>query len=218
VQPVTSNGMFTRKISAFMITKATKNFGLFYLCVTATLASGQGGVRTPCTTWGWIEIEVPIALVSNGCGGMTPSNWINRKEIEMLDTRDLGSGIVVNFRNPCNFRDAAYKGLTVKNPLTNLVESTRHWTRKMVDDRFKQELVLTCSKLAEIGIKNRTMLLALPKALSACNVWTERYYAAVRTVGEFFFDADPTLPGDQIIYAGHLADSGYPFGVERDNS
>lgn len=215
---VTSNGVFTRKISAHVFTKGTKNFGPFYLCATAVLASGKKDVRAPCTKWIWVPIEVPIAYVANGCGGMTPSNWVNKKEIEMLDTKDLGSGITISFRNACNFHDAGYKGLTVKNPTTGKVESTRHWTRKMVDERFKQEILLACASLAKIGLKNRTILLALPSALPACNVWAERYYFAVRKVGSFFFDADPTKAGNQGKYLGFSQNSGYPSKVGRDIS
>jgi len=215
---VAANGVYTKKISAHVFTAGTKNYGPFYLCMTEVLASGQKEIRSPCTTWTWVSIEVPIAYVSNGCGGMTPSDWVNKKEIQMLDTQDLGSGITVNFRNACNFHDAAYKGLTVKNPTTGKVESTRHWTRKIVDDRFKQEILMVCASLAKIGLKNSTILMALPTAIPACNVWAERYYFAVRTVGRLFFDADPTKPGNQQIYIEHLPDAGYPYGVKRANT
>lgn len=215
---VSSNGVFTKKISAHVFTKGSKNFGPFYLCATAVLASGKKDVRTPCTKWMWVSIEVPIAYVSNGCGGMTPSDWVNKKEIQMLDTQDLGSGIVVSFRNACNFHDAGYKGLTVKNPSTGKVESTRHWTRKIVDDRFKQEILMACASIAKLGLKDRKILLAMPTAIPACNVWAERYYFAVRSVGTHFFDADPTMPGNQGMYLGFSANSGYPANVGRDIS
>jgi hypothetical protein len=210
---VTSNGVFTRKISAHVFKAGTKNYGPFYLCVTEVLASGKKEDKAPCSKWMWVPIEVPIAYVSNGCGGMTPINWVNKKEIEMLDTRDLGGGIIISFRNACNFHDAGYKGLTVKNPSTGKVESTRHWTRKIVDDRFKQEILMACANLAKLGLKDSKILMALPTALPACNVWAERYYFAVRTVGHLFFDADPTMPGSQGIYTPI---SGHPSNVGRD--
>ncbi len=215
---VSANGVFTRKISAHVFTKGTKNYGPFYICVTEVLASGKKDVRAPCTKWIWVPIEVPIAYVSNGCGGMTPSDWVNKKEIQMLDTQDLGGGIIVSFRNACNFHDAGYKGLTVKNPSIGKVESTRHWTRKIVDDRFKQEILMTCANLAKLGLKDRKILLALPTAIPACNVWAERYYFAVRSVGALFFDADPTVPGNQGMYVTLPPSSGYPYNIGRDIS
>ena len=53
----------------------------------------------------------------------------------------------------------------------------------------------------------------------SCLDWAERYYTAVRLVGDVFYDADPTKLGIQTLYTD-VSWLGIPFGpgIARNNS
>lgn len=208
---ITANGTYTRLIPAPVFAKTTKSHGPFYLCANAQLAKGDVEPKAPCSQWSWMAIEVPIAYVSNGCGGMTGSTIIDNAQKTVLDKRKIG-GVVVDFRDACNIHDAGYSGVTVKNLfLKNTMVDYKNKSRALVDLMFKSDLSTRCVKY--FGTPSKA------KYLSTCLTWAQRYYTAVRLVGKSFYDTDPTKPGIQTEFVENVI-AGLPvgFGVERSNA
>ena len=214
--PVSANGTFTRQVPAPVFTKLTKNYGPFYLCATEQLVSGSAESKAPCSKWHWIPIEVPIAYVSNGCGGQTGVNILDKSQTKWLDTQKF-AGITVVFKDACNVHDAAYSGVAVKDVfLKNKVVDYARWTRALIDSQFLSELQQACAKyLAPSAGTNPKVAAAIPDCLN----WANRYYKAVRLVGNNFYDVNPVEKGIQGMYV-ESPNLGLPygFGVRRDNA
>lgn len=213
---ISANGNLTRQVPAPVFTKITKNYGPFYLCATEQLASGAAEPKAPCSKWHWIPIEVPIAYVSNGCGGQTGVNVVDKSQTKWLDTQKF-AGISVVFKDACNIHDAAYSGVAVKDVfLKNKVVDYMRWTRALIDSQFLSELQQACAKyLAPSAGTNPKVAAAIPDCLN----WANRYYKAVRLVGGNFYDANPVEKGIQGLYV-ESPNLGVPygFGVRRDNA
>lgn len=205
---VTESGVFTRLVPAPVFRKSDKSFGPFYLCATEQLVSGFQESGAPCSQWTYIPIEVPLSLVSNGCGGMTGIGFIDKLQKGFLDKQTLAPGVTVDFRKACNVHDAGYSGLTVKDPIRNVI-GIYHWSsRAWVDLQFRTELKTLCTRL--LTKPNSTSL------RTKCEALADRYYNVVRKAGYLFYDVNPAKPGDQISYVENSV--GYPIKVKRDNA
>lgn len=210
---VTANGTFSRKIPAPLFTKTTKNYGPFYLCASERLASGKAELKAPCAQWKWIAIEVPIAYVSNGCGGMTGIDLIDKAQAKLLNTRKF-NGVVISYKDACDVHDAAYSGVVVRDKFFKKVINYLRWTRGLIDSRLELDIQQLCIKRFDPTKVSATLV----TLLSPCISMAHRYYLAVRAVGRAFFDANPAKPGIQSVYEDPLDPIGpYGFGVERDN-
>jgi hypothetical protein len=212
--PVSVNGTFTRQVPAPVFTKLSGNYGPFYLCATEQLVSGAVEPKAPCSKWHWIPIEVPIAFVSNGCGGMTGVHFVDSTETKLLDKRTF-AGVVVSFKEACDIHDAAYSGVVVKDVfLKNTVVNYKQWPRTLVDSQFRTELQQAYAKYLTPSARTNPHVAA---AISECLKWATRYYTAVRLVGGLFYDANPVLRGIQGLYVGN-PNLGLPYGygVKRD--
>ncbi|MDP1711713.1 MAG: hypothetical protein Q8K86_04560 [Candidatus Nanopelagicaceae bacterium] len=211
---VTANGTFTKAEPAPKFLKGEKHFGPFYLCTTSRTATGAKEVRSPCSKWSWIPIEVPIALVSNGCAGETGIAFLKKVESGWLDKQMIG-GMTFDFRDACNVLDAAYRGLTVTDPSTKKVMDFSLWKRQPIDMYFQFDIQMICMKVVsasdESDFKKGT-------TASSCSNWALRYFNAIRAVGFNFFDANPAKPGVQRSYVEPDVLLGLPASVGRDNS
>jgi hypothetical protein len=211
---VTANGTFTKMEPAPKFLTSEKNFGPFYLCVTSKTATGAKDVRSPCSKWSWIAIEVPITSVSKGCAGETGIQFLKKAESGWVD-KQIINGVTFDFRDACNVLDAAYSGLTVKDSITNKVMDFTHWGRTTIDLYFQFDLQMICmqtistSKASEIKKGEMT---------TSCNSWATRYYKALRQVGLNFFDANPAKTGLQTSYVEPNVILGLPGSVGRNNS
>jgi len=209
----TANGTFTRMEPApkFSITK--KDYGPFYLCVTP-VAAGIVNVRPPCETWHWVPIEVPIALVSKGCSGETGFKFLRKVETGWLD-KQIISGLVLDFRDACNVLDAAYSGLTVKDPIMKKVVDFVLMDRSHVDLYFQFDMQMICmTTVSDLNVSD----IKKSNAAASCDKWVTRYYKAIHLVGSNFFDANPAKAGVQMLYVEPDPLLGLPIRVGRNNS
>lgn len=211
---VTANGTFTKMQPAPKFLATETNFGPFYLCVTSRTATGAKDVRSPCSKWHWIAIEVPVTSVSHGCAGETGIKFLRKVESGWVDKRMI-NGLTFDFRDACNVLDAAYSGLTVMDSTVNKVVDFTHWTRKAIDTYFQFDLQMICMQM--VGEAKATDI-KKGEMSTSCNNWVTRYYKAVRQTGLNFFDANPAKPGIQTTYVEPNMLLGLPMSVRRDNS
>ncbi|MDP1719576.1 MAG: hypothetical protein Q8L08_01030 [Candidatus Nanopelagicaceae bacterium] len=200
---VTKDGTFTRKIPAPLFVITTTKFGPFYLCFSTVNSAGAKSSGAPCSNVMWVGIEVPLNRVSNGCGGQLGSKFIDRWMSKEWDSKKIGGETVV-FKPACDAHDAGYSGLTVKNPISGIITDYRTWTRQQVDDFFMMDLQSICMKH--------------PKVVMSCMSFPTKYYGVVRTIGSWFYDADPTIPGITWNYKEVPNRTTAPRNVERDNT
>ena len=195
------------------VKKGKKDYGPFLVCAYFKDIFGNTTAKAPCSASTWIPIEVPLVLVSNGCGGQTGYKKIDEWEKLLLDKRKLGT-IEVDFRPACNLHDAGYSGFTVKQPRTGAVVDYLRIPRYMVDTEFLAEL----SKICEQNFPTGKSDLA---ASTSCFQWAMRYYSAVRMIGKVFYDANPVKFGIQTTYdkpATGTATGAALAGFARSNS
>lgn len=214
VVDVTADGTFTKMEPAPKFLASEKNFGPFYLCVTSKTATGAKDVRSPCSKWSWIAIEVPIKSVSNGCAGETGVKFLKKIESGWVD-KLLINGVLFDFRDACNVLDAAYSGLTVKDSTLNKVTDFTHWGRATIDTYFQFDLQMICMQMVSTS---KATEIKKGEMTTSCNSWATRYFKAVRQAGFNFFDANPAKAGVQTLYVEPNALLGLPIGVGRDNS
>jgi hypothetical protein len=146
-------------------------------------------------------LPVPIASVSNGCGG---GNWKSLVKAQNLlgntssfaDAENLiRHDWPVDFVDACNLHDAGYAGTIVRDKLRGGIKDFRHWTRKQVDEKFLTDMRLLCYRAIP-----RSAPIALDKCLGHgghASIGAESRYDFVRSHGARFFDADLGQPGTQ---------------------
>lgn len=194
------------------VVKGKKNYGPFLVCAYFKDARGNTSPKAPCSDSSWIAIEVPIFLVSNGCGGQTGYKKIDQWEKTLLDERTLGNK-TVDFRPACNAHDAGYSGFTIKNPRTGEVIDYLRYSRNMVDGEFLLDFQKICEK--NFPLDGSDVI-----AAGSCYQWAGRYFSAVSQIGSFFYDANPVLPGIQTKYERPVAGTVGPraVGFKRNNT
>ena len=164
--------------------------GPMFFCVWAENAAGGRSKNSPKSSCARISLVVGIERVSNGCGG---AGWDSIVAIEnyfgnkgTYTDAATGKTYTVNFTKACDLHDAGYGGQAVRDALHgDKVVDYQLWTRAQVDNKFRKDMGLLCTKIP----KNAT------EARKACQE-NIRYWV-VRTFGRLFFDADITKPGVQ---------------------
>lgn len=164
--------------------------------------SGIEFVKRPCTD---VPPVVPIASVSNGCGG---SDWrLVVKVLNFLGNTstyyDTPSGTAnlmarawsVSFRDACDLHDAGYAGAVVRDKLRGGIKDFRRWTRKQVDDKFLADMRFLCER--QIARDQRIVLDKCRGRGGNGSIGSESRYTIVRDHGARFFDADLGRPGTQ---------------------
>lgn len=152
------------------------------------------------------DAVVPIASVSNGCGGAgwralvklqnhlgnTSRFWNSEKGL-IYDPR--ARPYTVDFSAACNLHDAGYAGAIVKDSLRGGIKDFRGWSRKKVDGKFLADMRLLCARQIE-----PSAVYALRNCRSTggnVSVGAVSRFNFVRCFGSSFFDADLELPGTQ---------------------
>ena len=142
--------------------------------------------------------SVPIASVSNGCGG---TGWetlipeLFRNTSEFRDGGPFADSFIVVWTAACNLHDAGYDGAIVRDVINGGIVNYRGWSRKEVDDKFLEDMRLLCRKQIPPERKialSRCLTRDLPISFGA-----ENMHDIVRNKGAGNFDADPTRPGTQ---------------------
>ncbi len=145
---------------------------------------------------------MPIASVSNGCGGagwdsvVAAQNYLGNTSVyRNSNLNPLARKFTVNFKDACDLHDAGYGGAIVKDKLRGGVKDFRKWTRRQVDEKFFADMRLLCQ---------RTIPAAFATALANCmstggnaSFGAESRYNFVRRWGKHFFDADLSKTGTQ---------------------
>ncbi len=170
--------------------------GPLFFCVWASNAAGK---RTPAYhTCKWISLLVPIARVSNGCGGegwdaaVAVENHFGNTGVYIEPPhRERGRDVParrfeVSFVAACNLHDAGYGGQMVEDTINGGIVDYHNWTRKQADDKFQADMSVLCRKKIPASA---------PKARRDCE--QNLRYWAVRKVGDSFFDAGLMQPGTQ---------------------
>lgn len=164
--------------------------------------SGIEFVKSPCTT---VPPTVPIATVSNGCGG-GDREWLVKFQNYLANTStyyDTPSGTVnpgahawsVSFKDACDLHDAGYAGAVVRDKLRGGIKDFRRWTRKQVDDKFLADMRFLCEQ--QIA-KNESIVLEKCRGHGGnASIGAGSRYDFVRQHGSDYFDADLGQPGTQ---------------------
>ena len=164
--------------------------------------SGIEFVKSPCTT---VPPPVPIATVSNGCGG-GDRKWLVKFQNYLANTStyyDTPSGTVnpaahawsVSIKDACDLHDAGYAGAVVRDKLRGGIKDFRRWTRKQVDDKFLADMRFLCEQ--QIA-KNESIVLEKCRGHGGnASIGAESRYDFVRKHGSDYFDADLDKPGTQ---------------------
>lgn len=164
--------------------------------------SGIEFIKRPCTT---VPAPVPIATVSNGCGGGEWKLWV--KFLNFLANTstyyDTPSGTAnlmahqwsVSFKAACDLHDAGYAGAVVRDKLRGGIKDFRRWTRKQVDDKFLADMRFLCEQ--QIAKGERIVLDKCRGHGGNASIGAESRYDFVRKHGDDYFDADLDRPGTQ---------------------
>ncbi len=188
--------------------------GPLYFCVWAEDAAGNRSVddnsdefeeyRSSCA---WIPLVVPVATVSNTCGGegwdavvAVQHYFGNKHTFADSNTNPLAASYEVDFAPACNLHDAGYGGHAVIDTINgNKPLDYRTWSRKQVDAKFLADLRRLCTMQipasAKVARKN------CQARGGNVTVGAEYLFNLVSKIGWNFFDADLTKPGLQKI--GH---------------
>jgi hypothetical protein len=179
--------------------------GPFYICLSATDPAGNTSANAPNSACAWMSIQVSVPLVSNGCGGAQYGAAAESLQNWLLDTKVYG-GETVNFRAACNQHDAGYAGATVADPFLKRVVDFRTWSRKQVDDKFREDLATLCRKYLSRSVSKLDRFrctdgLGLDQIvlteLALKSPGARAYYEGVRAYAKDAFDTNMTIPGVQ---------------------
>jgi hypothetical protein len=186
-------------------------------CLWAVNQKGKESVLKPKSSCAWLSLLVPVAKVSNGCGGGgwgAAGDWVQNYFGNVHTYKDsnvypLAKSYTVNFKAACDLHDAGYNGMTVYDKINNRTIDFRTWTRKRVDDKFWRDMKMLCDdQIREQEDPGVTATVALAKCKGvggAASIGSEWLYNKVRYWGSHFFDADLTRPGHQA--SGHRDNS-----------
>ena len=164
--------------------------GPAFFCIWAENPAGDKSAKAPRSVCKFISMVVPIARVSNGCGG---EGWETVVQAEnyfgntSTYSEPEGGSYTVSFVAACNLHDAGYGGQTVADAINGGVVDFHGWSRRRVDDKFSTDMQTLCKRQIPPSAKT---------ARRDC-LRDGRRYLIVRTVGSQFFDYDPTKAGTQ---------------------
>ena len=164
--------------------------------------SGIEFIKRPCTT---VPRPVPIATVSNGCGGgdwellVKAQNFLGNKstyyDVPNGTANPSARAWSVSFKDACDLHDAGYAGAVVRDKLRGGIKDFRRWTRKQVDDKFLADMRLLCERQIDKG--ERIVLDKCRGYGGNGSIGAESRYDFVRKRGVDYFDADLDQPGRQ---------------------
>jgi len=149
-----------------------------------------------------LATPVPIASVSNGCGGagwasfVKAQNYLGNTSVYRDSNKNpLAAKYTVDFTEACNLHDAGYAGAVVYDKINKRVVDYRKWSRADVDKKFLEDMRTLCRQRIPASAK---------VALDNCLWWggwtsagAHSRFDFVRRWGNHFFDADPYQDGTQ---------------------
>jgi hypothetical protein len=162
---------------------------------------GERFTKTPCSApqdWPALpDALLPIATVSNGCGRGEASlqgKFGDTSTYKDSNVNPFARSYTVNFREACKLHDAGYSGARVRDALHGgVVVDFFTWTRKAVDKKFLEDMVLICE---------RTIPASAATALANCKATggnasfgAGTRYNFVRRFGGLFWKDRPNLRG-----------------------
>lgn len=189
VKSASYSGKATGKKQGWRVGLPADLVGPMFFCVWAKDAQGNKSAGAPRSSCAWIAMAVDIARVSNGCGGkgwdavVAAENYFGNTSTYYGED---GTPYTVDFETACDVHDAGYGGHTVYDRFTGVTIDFHGWSRQEVDEKFRMDMDQMCDR--QIPAEEQ-------QALAECK--TNFRYATVRTLGGFFFDADPSLTGTQ---------------------
>lgn len=185
--------------------------GPFFYCLWGEDKAGNRSPGDPTSDCAWLSVEVPIGLVSNGCGTNAWGSLLEWTQNTLGDTRTYG-GKTVEVKPACDLHDAAYVGATVFDTFQGKVVDLRTTSRKQADRTFLSDIRDICAgelKGAKhradlttcrngVDLKGLAAVLGTGGAQAAAKViGGQTYEEAVRTFGGVGYDWDATQPGTQ---------------------
>jgi hypothetical protein len=176
--------------------------GPLYFCVWAQDAAGNRSARAPRSSCAWISLLVPIARVSNGCGGagwaalVAIQNYFgNTHTYSDSNINPLAKSYTVNFKAACDLHDAGYGGHTVADAINGGTIDYHGWSRARVDTKFLADMRRLCGRAIPAAAK--TALTNCRARGGNASFGAATLYNFVHKHGWRFFDADLTKPGIQ---------------------
>jgi len=120
----------------------------------APTGGGERFTKTPCSApqpWPALpDALVPIASVSNGCGGGDASaqgKFGDTSTYKNSNVNPVARSYTVNFREACKLHDAGYSGARVRDALHGgVVVDFFRWTKAAVDKKFLEDMILICER------------------------------------------------------------------------
>jgi len=184
---------------------ATNLKGPLYFCAWAENAAGAKSAGAPKSSCKFLKMEVPIARVSNGCGGegwKTVVEWENYfgNSHSYVDSNidPLATSYTVDFKPACDLHDAGYAGVTVADAINGGVIDFHDWTRFQVDHNFWHNMMELCDrKIPASATVARQKCHGYGSRYTPTSIGSEMLFSIVRSIGNSFFDADLTKPGLQ---------------------
>jgi hypothetical protein len=177
---------------------------VFYPLVVWSLAGVASAQQGPAPN---PAAEVPIAEVSNGCGGGPASTAPRPDDVKTFTGADQKQ-YKVNFRDACNSHDAGYSGAVVKDPPNGgtLVDFW-DWTRASVDQKLRVELQAACDRDLPRGDPAIAKCKGTPRSFTdTCkkNIWgpaldVEDAFNSVSSCGAAFWKKRPNVAGDWVF-------------------
>ncbi len=140
---------------------------------------------------------VPIASVSNGCGGGEASAQGKFGDSSTFKDSNLdptAKSYTVNFREACKLHDAGYSGARVRDALHGgVVVDFFTWTRTAVDDKFLADMIMICERA--IPASAATALANCKATGGNASFGARSRYNFVRRFGGLFWKDRPHLRG-----------------------
>jgi hypothetical protein len=208
------------KRGSWTTTLASSLKGPLFFCVWAQDAAGNRSEGAPMSDCKWISLLVPIASVSNGCGGSgwgelgtAVQNYIGNTSVyKDSNVNPAAQSYLVDFVDACNLHDAGYGGQMVEDPISRRTINYRNWPRRSVDEKFFSDMKKICER--DIKRTAKTAMANCKARGGNFSIGAESRYNFVRKRGAAYFDADVAVPGTQAA----AAHSGRPWGALRRNN
>lgn len=145
---------------------------------------------------------VPIARVSNGCGGagwdslVAAQNYLGNTSVyRNSNINPAARAFTVNFKDACDLHDACYSGVIVRDKLSEGVRNFQSWSRHDCDAKFFTDMRRICD--ARIPPVFTVALMNCRATGGNASFGARSRYNFVNRWGHLFFDADPAKPGSQ---------------------
>ena len=166
---------------------------------TRPAGTWTGHGEATCSKWPALpDAIVPLALISNGCGGGQAGEYgiqqrLGNRSTFLETANPLGERHTVTFKEACDLHDAGYSGAKVMDPINGGTIDYFDYTQAQVDTKFLDDMRALCK--AQIPA-------SAPVARKDCegtggytSFGAETRYNFVRSHGHHFYRQRPDLNG-----------------------